>query len=122
VRAEGKLDERTRMINVIVKVEKPYEHKPPLVVGLFVNVDIEGLMLDDVALIPRSVIHDGDLVWLADNDRLRFRKIGIATYRGNQAVVDQGLADGDLVITTPIETATDGMKIRIIEETEGIPS
>ena len=34
VRTEGKLDERTRMINIVVRVEKPYAKKPPLAVGL----------------------------------------------------------------------------------------
>ena len=42
VRTEGRLDERTRMIHVVVLVDKPYARKPPLVFGLFVTVEIEG--------------------------------------------------------------------------------
>ena len=42
LRSEGKIDEHTRMVNVIVRVDRPYQRRPPLAVGLFVDVDIQG--------------------------------------------------------------------------------
>ena len=76
VRAEGKLDERTRMINVVVRVNKPYAKKPPLALGLFVTVRIEGCTLPHAALIPRSALRQGNMVWVVDkNNRLHFRKV-----------------------------------------------
>ena len=46
VRAEGKVDELTRMINVVVRVNQPYAKKPPLAPGMFVTVDIQGRKID----------------------------------------------------------------------------
>jgi len=122
VRAEGKLDERTRMINVIVRVDKPYEHRPPLVVGLFVSVDIEGLVLENVVVVPRSALHDGDMVWVAKDNTLLHRRVEVARFMDDRAIIRGGISDGDLVIVTSMDTATDGMKIRVIEESEGTTS
>ena len=122
VRTEGKLDERTRMINVVVRVEKPYAKRPPLAVGLFVTVDIEGRTLPNAAIIPRSALHQGDVVWVVDTDdkdsRLRFRKVAVARVQGDEAVVQDGLEDGERVVITPLKAVTDGMAVRIVEVKE----
>ena len=113
VRTEGKLDERTRMLNVVVRVEKPYAKKPPLVVGLFVTMDIEGRILPKAAIIPRSALHQDDTVWVVDeDDRLHFRKVDVALFQGDEAIVQDGLEDGERLIITPLRAVTDGMAVR----------
>ena len=117
VRTEGKLDERTRMIDVVVRVEKPYAKKPPLAVGLFVKVDIQGKTLPKVAIIPRSAVHQGDVVWVVDEEtRLHFRKVEVARIQGDDAVVKDGLEEGEKVVTTPLKAVTDGMTVRMVGE------
>jgi len=120
VRTEGKLDERTRMINVVVRVGKPYAKRPPLAVGLFVTVEIEGRTLPKVATIPRSALHQDNVVWIVDEGgRLRFRKVDVARIQGDRALVGAGLENGDKVIITPLKAVTDGMAVRIGEVKEG---
>ena len=119
VRTEGKLDERTRMINVVVRVEDPYKKRPPLVVGLFVTVEIKGSVLPKAAIIPRSALHQDNMVWIVDEDgRLRFRKVDVARVQGDRALVRAGLEDGEKLIITPLKAATDGMTVRIGEVKE----
>jgi RND family efflux transporter MFP subunit len=122
VRTEGTLDERTRMINVIVRVEKPYAKKPPLAVGLFVTVDIEGRTLPDAALIPRSALREGNVVWVVDNDnRLRFREVEVGRVQGDEALVKAGLESGERVVITSLKVVSDGMAVRtasVEEETQ----
>ncbi len=119
VRTEGKLDERTRMINVVVRVENPYKKRPPLVVGLFVTVEIKGSILPKAAIIPRSALHQDNMVWIVDEDgRLRFRKVDVARVQGDRALVRAGLEDGEKLIITPLKAATDGMTVRIGEVKE----
>ena len=114
VRSQGKLNERTRMINVVVQVPDPYSRRPPLVPGLFVTVDITGHVLPHAAVIPRSAVHNGDVVWVIDNeDRLIFRSVDVALFQGHQAIVRSGLTDGERLVLTPLKTVTDGMKVRI---------
>lgn len=115
VRSEGRLDERTRMIRVVVRVDQPYAKKPPLVFGLFVRVDILGRKLNEAAFIPRSALHQDDVVWIVDEeDRLRFRKVDVARIQGDGAIIDGGLNNGERVVTTPLKAVTDGMMVRIV--------
>jgi RND family efflux transporter MFP subunit len=119
VRTEGELDERTRMINVVVRVNDPYAKKPPLAVGLFVTVEIKGRTLPKAAIIPRAALHQETVVWIVDKDsRLRFRKVDVARVQGDRAVVRAGLENGEKVIITPLKAATDGMAVRIVEVKE----
>lgn len=119
VRTEGKLDERTRLINVVVRVEDPYKKRPPLVVGLFVTVEIKGSVLPKAAIIPRSALHQDNMVWIVDEDgRLRFRKVDVARVQGDEALVQAGLVDGERLVITPLKAATDGMTVRIGEVKE----
>ncbi len=113
VRAEGKLDEKTRMITVVVRVDRPYAIKPPLAIGLFVTVDIEGRVLPDVAVIPRAALHQGNIVWIVNNDGiLKFRNVKVARYQGEGILIESGLTSGEMVVISPLKAVTDGMTVR----------
>jgi len=119
MRAEGKLDERTRMVNVVVRVEKPYATKPPLVAGLFVTVEITGHTLENAAVIPRSALRENNMVWVVENGgQLKFRNVSVARLGTNQAILRSGLEDGDMVVTSGLKAVTDGMKVRISPQSE----
>lgn len=122
VRTEGKLDERTRMIRVVVRVEEPYAKKPPLPVGLFVTVDIEGRTLPNAAIIPRSALHEGDVVWVVNKDnehsKLLFRQVDVSRVQGDEVIVKAGLKQGERVVVTPLKAVTDGMAVRIADVKE----
>ncbi|MCK5878727.1 MAG: efflux RND transporter periplasmic adaptor subunit [Holophagae bacterium] len=113
VRAEGELDERTRMITVIVEIDKPYATKPPLAIGLFVTVDIMGQVLPDAAVIPRAALHQGNIVWTVDDAGiLHFRAVRVALYQGEEIVIESGLRDGEMVVFSSLKAVTDGMTVR----------
>lgn len=114
VRAEGKLDERTRLIHVVVRVIDPYAKKPPLAPGLFVTVDIEGRRLENVSVIPRSALHQDNVVWVVNEEgRLWFRKVHVARISTESIIVESGLADGETVVVSPLNAVTDGMKVSV---------
>ena len=120
VRAEGKLDEGTRMINVVIRVNKPYEAKPPLAAGLFVTVEIEGRTLENAALIPRAALRENNVVWVVDqNGQLIFRPVNVARLTPEAALVAGGLKDGEMVVVTSLKAVTDGMKVRFQQNQEG---
>jgi hypothetical protein len=113
VRAEGKLDERTRMINVVIRVNKPYETKPPLAVGLFVTVDIEGRTLENAAKIPRAALRENNVVWVVDkNGQLTFRTVSVARLTPDAVLLEGGLKNGEMVVVSSLKAVTDGMKVR----------
>jgi RND family efflux transporter MFP subunit len=120
VRSDGRLDERTRMINVVVAVDEPYAKKPPLIVGLFVTVEIEGTALPDSALIPRSALRQDNLVWVVDDEnRLVFREVDVARAQGDEVLIKAGLRQGDRVVVSSLKAATDGMSVKIITAERG---
>jgi len=113
-RAEGKLDERTRMINVVVRVEKPYHTKPPLAAGLFVKVEIQGRKLEAATVIPRSALRENNIVWVVDeNGLLSFRPVEVARLFPDNVILKSGLREGEMIVTSPIKAVTDGMRVRI---------
>lgn len=113
VRAEGKLDERTRLVDVVVHVDAPYATRPPLAAGLFVTVEIIGRRLENAAVIPRAALRADDLVWVVDEDgRLLFRKVDVAQLAAGEALIESGLRTGDLVVTSGLKAVTDGMQVR----------
>ncbi len=113
MRTEGRLDARTRMVNVIVRVERPYDTMPPLAMGLFVRVEIEGKTLPEAIWLPRGSIRDGGIVYIVDGEsRIRFRQIEIARYDGDEVLVRSGIENGDLVVISQMKIVTEGMKVK----------
>ncbi len=112
VRAEGAINPKTRMVNVVVRVDNPYNVYPPLAFGLFVKVSIFGHVLRHSAIIPRSALHMGS-VWIFDKGKLRFRKVDVARSIGDKVIISSGLKDGDSVIISHLDAVTDGMSVRL---------
>lgn len=123
VRALGEVDPRGRMLQVAVKVMDPYRLKdqdsqpPYLEVGMFVDIEFAGPILNDVIVLPRRALRDNRTVWVADSDGfLRERPVGIVRLEREQVVVRSGLQPGEKVVLTTLTGATDGMKLRIAGE------
>jgi RND family efflux transporter MFP subunit len=122
VRTEGALDLRTRMVNVIARIEDPYGRSrdassgPPLPIGLFVEAAIEGRLFDGVVELPRAALRRRDTVWIVDADgRLEQRSVEVLRSIGDRTFVKSGLSDGDLVVTSALDAALDGMRVRTLE-------
>jgi len=113
-RTEGEVDLATRMVHVVVEVDEPFaDETAPLVPGMFVHVAIAGKTLENAFVIPRHAVHDGGTVWVVRGGQLRFVPVTVARYEGGSALVTDGLADGDVVVTSQLEVVTDGMKVRV---------
>ena len=116
VRAEGKLDERTRMVDVVIRVEKPYATRPPLAAGLFVTVEIQGRTLENAAVIPRAALRENNTVWVVDESgQLTFRDVEVARLTTTSAILKSGLSNGEMVVVSTLKAVTDRMQVRIIK-------
>lgn len=120
VRAEGRLDEKSRTVPVVVRVQHPYASTPPLAIGLFVQVAIEGRQVTQAVRLPRSAIRQGGVVWVVDDSGiLRFRPVTVARRSGETALVTGGLKDGERVVISPLQAVSDGMAVRLDESPAG---
>jgi RND family efflux transporter MFP subunit len=115
VRMEGTVDERSRMVHVVVEVGDPFarrDGRPPLLPGTFVDVSMRGRSLLDVVPVPRHAVHDGH-VWIVEDGLLRIREVELARADRQQALVAAGLDDGAKVVVSPLDAVTDGMSVRV---------
>ncbi|MFW6011578.1 MAG: efflux RND transporter periplasmic adaptor subunit [Desulfosalsimonas sp.] len=121
IRAEGRIDERTRMVNVVIRVQEPYEKVPPLAPGQFAEVEISGRTLRDAAVIPRAALHGENTVWAVDTDsgRLYIRSVDVAYMGDYGAVIRSGLKPGESVAVSPVKGVTDGMKVKAVDTGRG---
>ena len=115
VRMAAAIDPRTRLLDAIAEVRRPYgggPDRPPLTPGMFVRARIEGREYPEVARIPRPAFRGGGQVLVVDGqDRLRFRTVSILRDRDEEVLVAAGLADGERVSITPLDIVTDGMAV-----------
>lgn len=120
VRAEGKVDERTRLVPVVVRVDNPYATRPPLAVGAYVRVSLRGQEIPEATLLPRAALRSGDQVWVVDDQgRIGFRKVQVARVQEEKVLISDGLEPGDRVVTTQLKAVTEGMLVRL--EGSGAP-
>lgn len=125
VRTEGELDPRTRMLNLVARVEDPYGRsgedpdRPPLAVGLFVEATIDGRLAEDVFVLPRAALRPGaggpDQVLVVDDGRLRFRDVSVLRLTEQRAILDAGLEPGEQVVVSPLDVVSDGMRVRTVD-------
>lgn len=118
VRTEGLVDERSRVLFVVARIEDPYAlqvgESRPLRIGSFVKANIVGRQFENLVVLPRYVMRAGNQLWVVDDQlKLRNRKVSTLRTQGNEIYVTSGLQPGDLVNLTSISGAVAGMPVRI---------
>lgn len=121
VRTEAQIDPRTRMVNVVARVDRSDagvdKQRPPLTAGLFVEARIEGRVVNGLVRIPRAALADESSVWVVDGDRrLRRRPIEILRFERSSVLVSDGLAESDLVSLLEPRLAREGLAVEPIRE------
>lgn len=113
IRAEG-IDATTQQLNVIARIDNPHtQSERPLRVGQFVHALIQGEVLQDVFVIPRAAVREEREVLIIDeNDEIQRRQVTIAWADDQVAAVVDGLAEGDLLVLTPMSTVSNGTPVR----------
>ncbi len=116
VRTEGQIDSKSRMVNVVARVNNETADTP-LTVGLFVEAEIEGRIAEDIVVLPRDALRNGNRVLIVDaEDRLRYREIEVMRMYRDQVLIRAGLEAGERVCISPLQTVIDGMPVKTIPE------
>ncbi len=113
-RAEAALDEQTRTIDVVVRVRRPFSGTgPPLLVGQFVEVRIDGVAPDRYFTIPRAALRTGNEVWaLRGNNTVTIVPVQVLQRSDEIVYVTGNLEADQAVVVSGIQIATDGMVVR----------
>jgi multidrug efflux pump subunit AcrA (membrane-fusion protein) len=137
-RVEGAIDQRTRTVDVVVRVPEPYNQaptiqsrrpeappeprgrtRPPLAIGTYTTVDIEGRRNGTYHVVPRRAVHTREpgqppVVWTAVGDSMLAERTvePIQTVEENTYLAPT-LDPDARVITTDLRVQTDSMAVRV---------
>jgi RND family efflux transporter MFP subunit len=134
-RVEGAISERTRTVDVVVRVPDPYDRgmtvpsqgtepsygpeRPPLTVGTYAEVDIEGRQDGSYHVVPRRAVHTREpdrppVVWTVEGDSMLVERpvTPIQTVE-EQTYLAPTLDPDTRVITTDLRVQTDSMAVRV---------
>ncbi len=124
------LEPEGRMAQILVAVEDPICLECPagkeLLLDSYVRVEIDGSRIDNVAKVPRTVLHDGDFVWMMkieevinkdtgkkeEQKTLDIRRIKAVLSDNDYVYVSEGIENGDLLVTSNIGAPVQGMALR----------
>jgi len=120
-RLVGDLDPVGRMARVLVEIDDPLglnaKKNPagiPLMLGAYVRVEIEAGKAEEVFLLPRTAIREGDQVWIAgEEDRLEVRPVEVLWRSKDTVLIRNGLREGDRVVRNSIPLPIPNMKLRV---------
>lgn len=116
VRMEAQIDTASRMVHVIARVNNE-EQDIPLSVGLFVKAEIDGLEVEDVVVMPRNALRNGNRVLVVDaENKLYYREITPLRLYRDEVLIRSGLEAGERVCISPLQTAIDGMLVDPVDE------
>ncbi len=117
VRTESAIDEAARQLHVIAQIEDPFGPanvgRSPLKIGQYVTAEIEGSALSEVLVVPNSTIYQGSYVYIVEDDLLRRKDVVIAWQNDNDAIISDGIKDGDQLVTTALGQVTSGLWVAV---------
>ena len=115
-RAAPSLAVGTRAVGVVVAVDQPYEgavpsETPPLIKGMFVEVELRGQPYRDRVVVPRAAIRAGRVYLAGVENRLVIRPVVVEFVQGEEAILTSGLETGERLVVSDLIPAIEGMML-----------
>ncbi len=114
-RGIGEVDDQTRMARVLVRVEDPLgleAEGPRMMLGSIVELEIPALRIQNAFRIERALVRRDDTVWVMNDGELDIRTVRVIFRDTEYAYIDEGLHDGDRIVTTTLASAVSGTLLR----------
>ena len=103
----------TRTLGVVVTIGDPVDSSqpmPPLLSGVYVEVELSGQKRGGCMAVPRSALRAGDQVYVVDpTSRLTRRTVKVGMRQSAFVCVRSGLEPGDTAVLTDLQPAVQGM-------------
>ncbi|GAB2512462.1 efflux RND transporter periplasmic adaptor subunit [Microbulbifer agarilyticus] len=110
VRTEAAIDPNSRFVYAVAQVPNPYQGDAPLINGLFVEAHIAGKTYDDITLLPRQALHEGDhILVLNEENQLGFKTVQLLQAAGDQVWLRGDINAGDKVVISSLGYSREGM-------------
>jgi len=115
---ESELDPQARTINLLIGIDDPMEGEGlPLLIGSYVNVELDGQSVAETVRIPASALREGSYVLVADGeDKLARKDVRVGWFDQADVVLTEGLASGDRIVTTSLSYPIYGAPLDILND------
>ncbi len=120
-RVESAIDSTSRQLHVIARIDGNLgdESASGIKIGEYLTANIEGSVVSDAIVIPSKSIYQGRFVYIVENETLQRRVIDIAWQDSEHSLIANGLAEGDVLVTTPLGQVTSGTRVNVAEKATG---
>lgn len=122
IRTEGAIDESAQQLYVVAQIDDPYkatkQNQYPIKIGQYIKAQISGKLVEDVLVIPNSVIYQGTYVYTVKEGVLQRKNITLAWQNAKDAIIADGLTSGDKLVLTPLGQVSSGTRVKIMGEPE----
>jgi len=116
-RLMGALEGQTRLARVLVNVPDPLAYQndslPPLMIGAFVEANIQAEKLKEVVRVSRDYVRGDETVWVKSDSTLKIQEVDIEFRDARYAYISSGLSGGEQIVTTNLSTVIEGAKLRL---------
>ncbi|MGZ0080204.1 efflux RND transporter periplasmic adaptor subunit [Methylomonas sp. YC3] len=120
VRSEAAVSEDSGQWYLVAQVTDPFQpiaNRPPLVKGLFVQAEIEGVERADVYRLPRHSVSPTQTIKLVNAEqKLEIRPVEVVRTEADSVVVKSGLQTGDRVIVSELPMAIADTAVKVVND------
>jgi RND family efflux transporter MFP subunit len=122
IRLLGRVDSAGRQARVLLQVDDPLgqssSQEVPLLLGSYVSALLQGPERSDVLRLPRSVLREGDVLWVLGTDsRLDIRPVNVLSGALDTVVVKVDLDPGERIISSSVPAPMLGLLL--VDEASG---
>lgn len=116
-RTDASIDVNSRLYYAVAEVEDPFREHPeqarvPLVVGLFVNAEINGREIPGVITVPRRALFKNNRVYTLDSaNRVQQKTVRVLMTDENQAWIQGELNEGEAIVVGGQSFLVPGMEV-----------
>lgn len=114
------VDSGDRQARIILSLKQPLDTSvgPQVLVNDYVNVTLFGQELNNAYVVPRQYLNDDNSVWVVFDNTLQRRDVEVIYMGRNNVWISSGFKPGDLLLTSQIDAATEGMLVRVAGDSQ----
>ncbi len=121
VRTSAALDSESRQIKVIARIDNPFVAKTgvsaPVRIGQFLDADIKGKTFRNVYVLPAGAVRQNKEIMLLKSGKVHIVPVEVLVNTSKQTIVkSKENIEGESLITTSLNQATQDMKVITLEQ------
>jgi len=118
LRLDGSVDRKSRVYYAVATIYDPinikYEKEtPPLLPGVFVNLEVFGPKISNVFKVPAMAMRDDDNIFIYADNKLITKRVEILDRDQSFITIKSGINEGDYIVPKPPYSYVPGMKAMI---------